>query len=804
MTFLLLLLVYFWGESSKEDESIYLNGFGYPCDNKLLDCLPGKCLPIIGGESLCIECKSGRVPINGNCVDNDVAIKEAGCIVSSINGRCIGCDHNHFLFYGGCYKFSSKWKTSICNKVENGICIECAKEGNGHIPIVFTNVNSESPERCIYCGDPIGFGGYSGVYNCYLCNSPRLPRKTEADCYACSNSKGVCPYDYRCKSVAKGAVEGFCSYCQKTHLWSYYSCYAVNSPTGDSICLPKHIMEISDESLCSRCTNPSEVPRDGRCTSIDGFENICIKDPESGMCTRCQNSGTIQYYLFYGGCYTYKDGIPSRICQAVENNVCTKCVSNNKEVFTKDDRCRLCGDASNGGIAGCQKCEMKNEELKCLECKGFYRSLDKKSCLATCPKGQKGILDSVTKIFACVCDSGFYLIDGDCIKCSMSNCAECDNNKCFKCQYGYTLFNDRCVLAKCRDPNCNTCRNKEVCIRCNEGYSVDPSGLCVKDCLYSAGYYKDIVNGISKCLVCTLNNCVVCASASECNKCKDGFYAGRQGRCEKCSLECATCSGPTSNDCTSCPVKKQLHYISDTKGSCAPQCVENENCAECQLLIEGTSYCSRCTRHTEYPQNGVCMDMTVSRAIMPNCINVVNGRCIACDSNSFKLKGGCYTSKLLPGKTVCIVEKDGLCEHAVRGYGVTYSGNLRGCPKNCKVCVDEFCSACNQGFFLNKGKCTVCPEGCAVCPHEQTCFDCLPGYFFSENICKACHIAIPDCVICMIPKNAMKPVCLKYKYNPPNSSLSTMAISGIGIGVLFVVGIITTILVWLLVFKRRS
>lgn len=367
--------------SLKGDDSVYTNGFGYPCNDQILSCIPGKCLPILGGELLCVECVSGHVPVNGNCVASDKATKEAGCVISPMGGRCIGCDNSHFLFYGGCYKFSGKWKASICQIAENGICQQCAEEGNGHTPIVFTNPNFGSPERCIYCGDPIGFGGYNGVYNCYLCNPPRLPKQAIADCYACSKSRNMCSYDYQCKHVEEGAIEGFCTYCPKTHLWSSYSCYSVNSPTGDSICLPAHIMEISNEALCTRCTSPSEAPRDGRCTPIFGFKDICVKDPESGVCTSCKNNGGIQYFLFYGGCYAYKDTASSNICQTIENNVCIKCVDSNKEVFTNNGRCHRCDDAANGGIVGCQRCEMKGGVLRCLECNGLYRSLDGKSRL---------------------------------------------------------------------------------------------------------------------------------------------------------------------------------------------------------------------------------------------------------------------------------------------------------------------------------------------------------------------------------------------------------------------------------------
>ncbi|ESU42588.1 Variant-specific surface protein [Giardia duodenalis] len=814
---LLLLLVSLLVGLFSEEMPTYYNGFGYPCNGEVSNCLPNGCIFDLGGGLLCVRCESTHVPINGTCVSvSDGTVSTAGCIKSSAGGLCTGCGTEYFLFYGGCYKLADEWKASICDQAEGGVCKVCGKGGGYYTPIVFPNLNATVPERCIHCGDAVGFGGYSGVYHCQFCNAPSIPGKTEADCYACSEPQTMCPFDFQCKSNPNCLVDvGFCATCPETHVWGFHACYSINSLVADSICLPRNAIGISGQSLCVECTNSSYVPYQGHCTLGSAVENVCTKDSKTGKCVSCKNRTTdnVGFFLFYGGCYPFSNSAGSRIgsyiCETMKDNICTTCNSSTKEVFTKDNHCWRCGDAPNGGIDGCQRCEMVGGALQCLECRGLYLSVDKRSCLTDCPQGQRGTLSSSSASsaypsYVCTCDSGFYLKDGSCAKCAVSNCAECTDTACSRCQYGYTLSGSQCVETRCKDPNCNACEPRDACTRCKDSYSLDPNGLCVQDCSRIIGYYKATVDGVSRCVACALGNCVACESASKCTTCGDGFYIGGSGKCEPCSSECATCSGPAASDCTSCPAGRRLQYGSgNTKGSCVQQCVKDDSCLECGLTIGGTNYCSRCARSTEYPKNGVCTSAN-SRMADPSCRNVANGVCVVCSASSFKLNGGCYSSKLLPGKAVCNSEEDGRCKDVVDGYGITYNGTLRTCPANCKICIGGGCNSCSSGFYLDKGKCSACPKGCGTCPNGETCFDCVPGYYFSNTMCKACSEAIPKCSLCIVPADSLQPVCLEYSSVLKRSALSAGAISGISISVILIVGSLVAVLVWLLVFRRKS
>lgn len=280
------------------------------------------------------------------------------------------------------------------------------------------------------------------------------------------------------------------------------------------------------------------------------------------------------------------------------------------------------------------------------------------------------------------------------------------------------------------------------------------------------------------------------------------IYLESTKTCAQCSSGCATYSGPTPNDCTSCPAKKRLQYNGDSKGSCVQQCAKDGSCIECGLTIEGTSYCSRCAKDTDYPENGVCISFT-SRKIDSSCLNVANGACVAYGAEFFRLNGGCYTSKRLPGSAVCKTGKNGSCESTVDGYEITYSGTLRACPHNCKACASGRCTSCRHGFNLENGVCKACPEGCAECPGGETCLSCLPGYYRSKSTCKACHRAVPKCSLCIVPRGSLQPVCLEYGH-VPGSALSVGAISGISIAAVLVAGGVTAVAVWLLVFRKRG
>ena len=77
-----------------------------------------------------------------------------------------------------------------------------------------------------------------------------------------------------------------------------------------------------------------------------------------------------------------------------------------------------------------------------------------------------------------LCDDGYTLVNGDCIKCNVDNCKKCEeDNKCKECEHGYTLdeTNNKCI-PEC-DDNCK-CDKPNKCKECNDSKDSLVNGKC--------------------------------------------------------------------------------------------------------------------------------------------------------------------------------------------------------------------------------------------------------------------------------------------------------------------------------------
>eukprot|EP01017_Pseudomicrothorax_dubius_P025332 TRINITY_DN2723_c0_g2_i1.p1 TRINITY_DN2723_c0_g2~~TRINITY_DN2723_c0_g2_i1.p1 ORF type:complete len:450 (+),score=98.59 TRINITY_DN2723_c0_g2_i1:41-1390(+) len=149
---------------------------------------------------------------------------------------------------------------------------------------------------------------------------------------------------------------------------------------------------------------------------------------------------------------------------------------------------------------------------------------------------------------------------------------ECEKDK-------RTLTSDPLECAEPCNPNCKTCKGHEidVCTSCFE-----PSVLKNNQCVCPPRYFKESDRPI-KCQKCHLD-CVECQGPAndQCTTCttnaqlaggacicKDGFYKKSEkplvcAKLEKCHDTCKTCSGPSENECLTCPENAEL--IEDKKG----------------------------------------------------------------------------------------------------------------------------------------------------------------------------------------------------------------------------------------------
>lgn len=122
-------------------------------------------------------------------------------------------------------------------------------------------------------------------------------------------------------------------------------------------------------------------------------------------------------------------------------------------------------------------------------------------------------------------------IDGDPL------CARCGGDRCSLCYQGYTNFSGICVENQTLLTNCLSYETNSVCKLCNYGYKVD-NGNCVKislsNCLkFDVNGNCSICNGSElpedgACEdgdSCEVDNCAVCSSSGQerCQICKKGL-----------------------------------------------------------------------------------------------------------------------------------------------------------------------------------------------------------------------------------------------------------------------------------------
>lgn len=207
-----------------------------------------------------------------------------------------------------------------------------------------------------------------------------------------------------------------------------------------------------------------------------GYRNQCVKLcilGENEKCRTCLLDGT-------DNCQTCNDGY---YLGNGLNNVCAKCSL---------DNCYKCNYDT-----GIQVCDLCNEGFTLINGKCEEKCKEKKDKCKTCNKEQ---------LEQCLlCENGYYLpIDNKkkCKKCQIDNCISCfgteGEEKCSKCEYGFTLKNNHCAqiiinTEGCEigeGDKCKSCDNENPgkCSLCNLGYEIE-NGLCYGNYSFKAVYY---------------------------------------------------------------------------------------------------------------------------------------------------------------------------------------------------------------------------------------------------------------------------------------------------------------------------
>ena len=276
-----------------------------------------------------------------------------------------------------------------------------------------------------------------------------------------------------------------------------------------------------------------------------------------------------------------------------------------------------------------------------------------------------------------------------------------------------------------------------------------------------------------------------------------------------CDINCKTCSGATSSDCTSCYYGKAL--AGGICGSCtdtnAVSCLETDagystscipgftsafytdstgtkqqggTCRACSLFClkcdqNGPGNCDSGNCIAGYAQLINTVNCTACFGGCPKCSPTnpsfceqcpagqygANGVCTACMSTCATCADGtscatCITGSSLINSTCYVVPSGctglssatGQCSACFSGY--TLSGNTCTVDTTCNG--TSTCTVCQSGFYLSSGKCLNCPtllSNCITCDATTTsnCFLCSTGFYLAGGgtACTACTTGCADC-----------------------------------------------------------
>ncbi|KAI1791555.1 insulin-like growth factor binding protein [Ganoderma leucocontextum] len=340
----------------------------------------------------------------------------------------------------------------------------------------------------------------------------------------------------------------------------------------------------SNGTACAKCADGFFLSSDGNC-------EVC-----SLGCTQCADSS--------GDCITCKSGFTQNA------NDRTQCLASQTTTSTGT----VCPDSSFSNGTACLPCSPL-----CQTCSGATSS----DCI--------------------ICGSGKYTLNGNCVGTDGNGVCDgsslvADNN-----QHQCTSCPTKCTTCQFSSFTVASTIDQVQCTGCLPGFVLS-GGKCIDSC--PTATFLDPKDNVT-CTACD-SSCGTCAGSSTfCLTCANNQLASNgscvsscpsntfssAGQCITCHPDCASCSGSSFNQCSSCPSDRPVL----TNGRCLPTCSKG------QYFDKTSSTCKSC-------------DSSCSSCSGPGPSN-----CLACSSSSQVLRGGtCVsancngTSSTISGLGVCL------------------------------------------------------------------------------------------------------------------------------------------------------
>ncbi|ESU43013.1 Variant-specific surface protein [Giardia duodenalis] len=507
------------------------------CNACRLNVLTGKDVK----PTLCTQCQTGYVPIDGRCLSNySFSAALAGCSDSKNNGLCEDCSSGYMLFYGSCYSVNGPIAQAIC-ATENQIYV------NGRI-------------LCKQCVQPDHYplnglctaGGSSGTtgHTCVggMCTSCDSTTNTDSaanfflfygGCYNISLPIG--------KTICTTIASGVCTTCATSDLSSVITITA----TGDSAkCLACWDEAATGVANCGGCSLSADADSKAVCTKCSDST-----EPKDNTCPQALPPTT-------------PEGCAVQGCQACSKGSATTCDTCFSPLIMKEDRTKCFGSCLALGL-------------------GYYNNS------GTCTRCIDNCVFCISGDSCSQCAEGYYLdtsagtgvTTGTCKLCA-TGCSTCNGgaaNECTTCLSGYYFAvssketqTAKCVLCNTTDETGYTGIQHCAACRSTVGNNGSKNVICQK---CEDGYLKETDQGATVCTLpapdCSVDLCALCVEgdATKCEHCvADSYLCPRTATCTK---DCATCGASM--------------YADEDLGECQP-C----NIANCQVCATGLK-CDSCT-----------------------------------------------------------------------------------------------------------------------------------------------------------------------------------------------------------------
>uniref|UniRef100_UPI001ED83835 extracellular matrix protein FRAS1 n=1 Tax=Scatophagus argus TaxID=75038 RepID=UPI001ED83835 len=733
--------------------------------------------------SLCSRCVCTNGEVQCSVVEcQQVACKPHENLVIQPGQCCPQCMSNPCLSAGKQYQHGEQWQKNACTTC---VCDQGQSKCHTHTcqPVSCDKGQTKvkrADQCCDECAAAKGSCLYEGTVRyhgdmwngtgCEFCTCNRgqvlcqraecgrveCPQGSELThlpgrcCPECSSLKPFCMSEGKSYKDLTRWTDSSCRECECRD--ARVTCYLRSCPT-----CPPGTLAIPQEGRC--CPECRQVQCHADCLS-------CLGTPDH--CESCRDPNA---FLHLGRCLS--------VCPAgyyAEGPVCAACQSSCATCSSRLD-CQSCGSQlpllsadSSQCLASCPPGSYQHDHTSCRRCH--------ESCLECRGPGQQECVScsdpaALLKDGECVpdCGAGYYNQDGVCYACD-SSCASCfpDNPKCMSCLPGTALYHGACISqcpaqhyldthGRCRacHSSCASCWGPSIsqCTLCPSGLLLH-QGQCVEACgegLYSQD--STCHNCHPTCRSCVgplASDCLRCLKPEEallpqsshlqqgiCTaECAAHSFLDYTQTCRECHPSCWLCTGPSADNCTSCPSPSSLH-----EGRCVPSCpqsffIQDNQCQACHPS------CQTCTGPSQADCTSCPQLVSLqSRYCRTSCqeghfLNAITGECLKCSSDCQRC-----TADLQTGiGSVCLWCKaprtwllgDHCVSHCPPGHYGWHGACIR-CHPSCDTCS-------GAGPF----SCTSCPANSALLPSGLCAPECPLGFYDNgHSICQPCD---SQCLTC--------------------------------------------------------